>query len=125
MYITCQPLVGVIRKLVAPRTLLHGSLRHGQDDRSGGYYRRGLGNGETKAVVDLLHGIAARRDESGLAGVVALQDEHPAQVVVQARASTLYEKAQPLRDFELLLGKPVDLRVILVDLLRDLFVLRA
>jgi hypothetical protein len=69
--------------------------------------------------------MAARRDESGLTGVVTLQDEHSAQVVVQACASTLYEKAQPLRDFELLLGEPVDLRVILVDLLRNLLIFRA
>ena len=54
------------------RTLLRGGLRCGQYDRSGWHYGCGLGIGKTETVIDLLDGIAARRDKGGLARVVAL-----------------------------------------------------
>lgn len=80
--ITCVSRVGGRGGGKNGRTLLRGGLRCRQDDWSGWHDGRGLGVGNTETVVDLLDGISARRDEGGLAGVVALQDEHPAQVVV-------------------------------------------
>lgn len=69
--------------------------------------------------------MAARRDKGGLTRVVALQDEHAAQVIVEARARALNEPAEPLRELYLLLRKFLRLRKALVDLLRDLLVLGA
>ena len=106
-------------------TFLCGSLGGGRDGRWRGRDRGGLGDGETEAVVHLLYGIAACRDKGGLAWVVALQDEHAAQVIVEARPRTLDKAAEPLRKFHFFLRELVYFRIALVDLLRDLVILCA
>ena len=80
-----------------------------------------------EALVDLLHGVAPRHDERVLLArvEVALQDEHLAQVVVEARPRPRDERDHALREPQLLVREPVDLRVVLLDLLRHLPVLRA
>lgn len=107
-------------------TFLCGSLGGSQDGWGWGSDGRGLGgDSKTEVVVHLLYGIAARRDKRGLARVVALQDEHAAQVIVETRARALNEPAEPLRKLYLLLRELLRLRKALVDLLRDLLVLGA
>jgi hypothetical protein len=114
-----------VEKKRETHTFLCGSLGGGQDGGWRGRDWGGLGDGETEAVVHLLYGIAACRDKGGLAWVVALQDEHPAQVIVEARPCSLDKATEPLRKLHFFLRKLVYFRIALVDLLRDLVILCA
>jgi hypothetical protein len=106
-------------------TFLCGSLCGDQDDGWWGSDWCGLGDGETEAVIHLLYGIATRGDKGRLARVVTLQDEHPAQVIVEARPRPLNKATEPLCELYFFLGELVYFRIALVDLLRDLLVFGA